>query len=298
MAGYDSRKFSREFSKRTEANLEFIHRIVNCDKLEAGYNDEYKIYLEKVEGAISGIRQDANAIPFVQKKGKNELQNHLHNIANSLKESKVNLENVIIKMMAAHRIENDNLYEVTQLLNSLMGIAVLPYEMHKEYFKNLNDESGMSDANRGKTRKEIREEVRETDAYDELFELIMEFYKEGQWKSTYSSDLDIYNHIKEDTIVFGFLEHLRNAACHSGDNAIIILPLDDGEIIEEILFYDRHDKHGVKQEFAMRLSVAELKQLVPKVAEFYRNTKIGFDDKTSSIRRAENRVNELLKTER
>lgn len=295
MGAYNSQIFSKEFSKRTEDNLDFITRTVERDEKEEQYREEfvhkYKGALDEVGELIKSIREDANAVPGIQKKGKNELKSRLYAVANKLDSGKKELERNLRDLTSTGQIQGDSLYEVTQLLNSLMGIAVLPYEMHKDFFKNVDDEN-RAEVNRGRLLADIQRDVKSAYEYEALLSLIMKLHREGKWISTYFSDLR-GSSINEDKIVFGFLSHLRNATCHSGDNALSILPLDDGQVIKEIVFYDVHLSDR-QQEFAMKLSVEEVRALVKSVAEFYRNSHIGTIDKTESIKAAEKRVNELL----
>ena len=150
MGGYDSRRFSKEFSQRTEDNLDFIIRTVHRDEKEMQYRREfiekYQSALNEVDGLIKSIREDANSIPAAQKKGKNELKSRLFSIANKLNSGKTDLESNLKELVSTDKISNGKLYEVTQLLNSLMGIAVLPYEMHKDFFNKPNKDNELLDS--------------------------------------------------------------------------------------------------------------------------------------------------------
>ena len=89
-----------------------------------------------------------------------------------------------------------------------MGIAVLPYEMHKEYFKHTSDEE-RSKENEGKLLAEIQQPIKNTIQYTNLKHYIKELYINKKWFSTYPNDL--YNGcINEDKVVFSFLGHIRN----------------------------------------------------------------------------------------
>ena len=71
-----------------------------------------------------------------------------------------------------------------------------------------------------------------------------------------------------------------------------ILPLSEGTIIEEILFYDKNIKS--EEEFGMRLSVEEVRKMVKLIAGFYCIPQLGQIDKTETIRNAEKRVKRIL----
>ena len=94
--------------------------------------------------------------------------------------------------------------------------------------------------------------------------------------------------------MFSFLKHVRNAVCHSGDDGTLsILPLSEGTIIEEILFYDKNIIKS-EEEFGMRLSVEEVRKMVKLIADFYCIPQLGQIDKTETIRNAETRVKRIL----
>ena len=274
MGGYNSCRFTKEFSQRTEDNLDYIIKTVHRDSLEQEYRDEfikkYQNILDEVETIVSSLRIDANAVPTMQKKGRNELKSHLHSVASRLDSSKKQLEEKLKDLDSTNNIPGNKLYEVTQLINSMMGIAVLPYEMHKEYFKLISEVKHPED-----NRDSIREDIRSGPEYDDLLNFIRELYRDKKWKTTYKRDLREKNGIREDVIVFQFLRHLRNTVCHSGDDAISILPLDDGQVIREVLFYDTLGENEEIEEFAMRLTIEEVQKLIRLVADFYKNSKVG-----------------------
>lgn len=230
------------------------------------------------------------------------MRRDLHSLVGRIESNKRILEGKLNALARDVSKPDAELYEVTQLLNSLMGIAVLPYEMHKDYFKKIIDEDKRSVQNWGRTHSEIQDSIKAEPEYKQLQEYILELHDEGKWITTYTKEL-VDNQIKKDVVVFAFLRHLRNAVCHSGDNAISILPLTEGRVIEEVLFYDSYDyvsnqkkkdnKIGC-EEFAMRLSVKELRLLVEKVAMFYSDTSIGEIDKTKLINEVENKIKKLL----
>lgn len=293
MGAYDKKEFSKQYSMRTEANLKFIKKTVNRDKeiakANAEFFKEYKSAIELVDNIKDEIRKEANEIANVQKGGKNALKGKLHNVASKLENAKRKLEQNIGSIYSSGDMEGDKLYEVTQLINSLMGIAVLPYEMHKEYFQSV-DEEKRTEVNLGKSLKDIQESIKKTTPYVNLAKHIKFLYENKKWYSTYTSDLKKDGRLCEEKYVFSFLRHIRNSTCHSGDNAMSILPLSEGRVIEKILFYDRSDT----QEFAMSLSVEELEELIDLIAAFYRYTDIGKSDKTQQMEDAEKKVGKLL----
>ncbi len=193
---------------------------------------------------------------------------------------------------------DSELFEVTQLLNSLMGLAVLPYEMHKDFFSRI-------------LQTDIAGFIRLSNSleYKLLTKYIMNLYRDNKWKTSYDSDLRDDGSIDEKKIAIRFLRHIRNAVCHSGNNAISILPLSEGTVIDRVVFYDRipekynfhvRDRNGLQgierpqPKFAMCLSIEELEKLVYKIADLYNNTEIGSINKTRAIKNAEREVEDFL----
>lgn len=301
MSSYDSKRFSKLFSERTLANYQYIYNSVYRNKLEreaqSKFLAEYEKLIDEVNSIKDTLRNEANQMPNIQKRGKNEVKKQLHAIASSLERDGKRLHSEMEKLVSTEVLDGAALYEVTQLLNSLMGIAVLPYEMHKEYFQRV-DEERQSEANRGNGYQENQDSVKSCPEYKALLAYIMQLHEDDKWKSTYKRDLQD-DHVNENNIVFRFLRHMRNVTCHSGDDAISILPLDDGQVITDVMFYDKFESkddtaNPKVEEFAMWLSVSELKDLVFKISEFYSNSEIGNVDRTANIEKAEARVRELL----
>ncbi len=302
MGMYNSRRFSKEFSERTQKNLEYITKYVEPNDREKEFRLQligaYQEIIDYIQSDTKLLHKEIIAIPKPRKNEKSQIKSKLQDLVKRIEVSKMFLETKLNILSSKVSEPDAKLYEVTQLLNSLMGIAVLPFEMHKEYFNKKVDENNRSEINKNRSLSEIQDSIKGEEGYRELKAFILKLYDEGKWVSTYERDRS-EGQIDDRVIVFEFLRHLRNAVCHSGENAISILPLLDGKEIEEILFYDSFDldknKPNKNEEFAMRLTVRELHSLVEKVAMFYSYTSIGEIDKTSTIIKAENRIIELLK---
>ena len=298
MGGYNSKEFSKEFSKRTEKNLKYIYDTV-CEREEENnprdcFARVCKSIIYEIDTVISDLREETNSATKIPKKSRIEVKRKIYSLVDKLDTKKKSLERSINGFTSDKSFPDDHLYEVTQLLNSLLGIAVLPYEMHKEFFSSKIKEDDRSEENFGKSLRDIQDSVKHSVEYDELYKHIMTLYQDRKWVTTYKSDL-YKGQIDKDRVVFRFLYHLRNAACHSGHNGLSILPLDDGHVIDEILFYDQNS-NDENDKFAMRLSVEEVEKLLDKVALFYRNSHIGQIDKTQKIKEIEIKVDHLLKS--
>ncbi len=288
MAGYDSRRFSQMYSERTISNYEFIAEIVNSEEktkeLKEEFFGKYEKLFNEMKEMEEKIREQVRQIPNASK-GKSDIKREAFRIPENLGKARKTLENELNGICPSGAMIGNKLYEVTELLNSMMGIAVLPFEMHREI---LDPKVGYEKYNSDENQRH-RREAETSEEYKVLKRYIQELKENNKWVSSYEND--------KDNIVFGFLKHLRDAAAHSGSDCISILPLDGGEIIEEILFYDVYKpKNEAEQEFAMKLSVEEVIILLKKVADFYNKSHIGEIDKTEKIKNAENKVRKLLAT--
>ncbi len=137
-------------------------------------------------------------------------------------------------------------YEVTQLVNSLFGLIVLPVEEYKG--------RPMKPANGKKDEFES--------AKNQIKEIMETCEKDHRYRCTYG-DRDKPK---------GFIKHLRNAVSHSGNEGIHFIPLTEaGENITGIIFYDRMkdertDKH---LEFCVDLHISELESIVENATRLY-----------------------------
>lgn len=282
MAGYDSRKFSRMYSERTIANYEFIYEIVNSkektDELKHEFFGKYEKCFNEMKEMEAKIREQISQIPKPSK-GKSDIKRDAFRMSENLGKVRKELEKELKDICPSGDMIGNKLYEVTELINSMMGIAVLPFEMHREILDPKEGEKYYRAKN-----QEHRSETLKSLEYKDLEKYINQLKDEKKWYSSYDND--------KKNIVFGFLKHLRDAAAHSGSDCISILPLDGGTVIEEIMFYDINKK--TNEEFAMKLSVEEVQELLKKVANFYNMSNIGDIDKTEKIRNAEDKVRKLL----
>ena len=161
-------------------------------------------------------------------------------------------------------------YEVTQLINSLLGLVLIPMES----LKKEND-------GRITYKNELRKKAPEK--YDEVMNLLERCKDERRIGSTYSSD-------QKEIYVDRFVKHLRNAIAHEG---IAFWPVNEGKI-EKVFFYDRNPQNA-SEEFCVKLSVGELRCLVENIVSLFcqfpqKNNKIGekqqkYDDRLREYQR-------------
>lgn len=279
MGGYDSKRFSKLFSERTIKNLDFISNIVktneNLDELFDEIQD-LKSLLDEVEDLENSLSEAAMNARNISVKKNASISTSIRRIESKIREQRTKLGEELSVLRDRTQSDTSSLFEITQLLNSMMGVAVLPFEMHKEIF-DRKDSNYFSDNN-----IRYREIIKSESTYKDLEKYIMKLKNDGKWNSTYHRD--------NDNVVFGFLKHLRNTVSHSGDGCLCILPLDNGEIITNICFYDSYEN----MEFAMNLSVDEFRQLFCLVGNLYSLSTVAYIDKTDEIKCAEKRIKRML----
>lgn len=152
--------------------------------------------------------------------------------------------------MRSSGYEIADFFEVTQLINSLIGLLVFPEQAGYEYISNNPAD------------------------LKEMLPLLYEYIenKPGRYKNTYrevirgvpfSQSPDEYNSPRN------ILRHLRNAASHK---EMGILPIN-GEIVEgrqqiqEVVFKDRKTKDRTEQRFELRITVEDLEPLLLEIGD-------------------------------
>lgn len=141
-----------------------------------------------------------------------------------------------------------DVYEVTQLINSLFGLLIVPFE----FIKPFKGDGGDAAANNyyAKTEEFL---LKDLEAYKDILELISSLKKGYRYYNSYEFD-----ETHEEIEVLLFLEHIRNSLAHGGDNGISFYPVsaDENERhpISSIIFRDKDtsDKNSI---FVAELSV-------------------------------------------
>ena len=149
-----------------------------------------------------------------------------------IKRTQANLE--VVETIAKSGSESQ-VYEITQLMNSLFGLLIVPYERYKD--KNEDD-------------------IRYVDGYQEIVNFINNIANKNKYYSDYYSD--------KRYKVTSFIRHLRNALAHSGNNQVLYLD-KEGKLIG-VIFCDniKDDNSGEEHEFCVELDFDSLKQIVKK----------------------------------
>ena len=134
--------------------------------------------------------------------------------------------------------------EITQLINSLFGILVLPYEhFHHIIYKNNYP----------------KENIIHHPGYQDILEIIKEAERNNRLCCT-----SIETH--PDWPVRNFLTHMRNALAHSGNKKLYF---DNGvkdDEIEEVYFADFSNK---TKSFCAKFNIGMLRRFKNSVAEFF-----------------------------
>lgn len=135
----------------------------------------------------------------------------------------------------------DELYEVTQLINSILGLVVIP----SETFKNdriCNDMLLMKMA---------------CQEYNMIKDIIKICRSESRYFNNYENNVD-----NEVTL---FINHIRNSVAHGGHWGLHFYPLlNETEPITDIIFYDTdynpNNTNRAFSEFCIKLSIDEIKK--------------------------------------
>jgi hypothetical protein len=155
-----------------------------------------------------------------------------------IKRTKRNLE--VIE--TTEKAGEEEVYEITQYMNSLFGLLIVPYERYKD----LNEYK-----------------LTNVDGYQEIVDFINGIKNKNKYYSSYDSDKKYQ--------VTPFIRHLRNALAHSGKNQIYFL--DDEGKLTGVIFYDYRvdEAKGELSEFCVELDFDSLKELIDKIDELYIN---------------------------
>ena len=168
--------------------------------------------------------------------------------------TKANLE--MINEKAELPLQSGKVYEVTQLINSFLGLVVLPNEKFKKWQEKKNPEM-----------KAVEEKI---------WELLKTCADDNRYFNSYDD--------KESKNVQRFIDHIRNSVSHSGKLGLHFYPVVEGgdSNITHIIFYDsdysillgRNKKspeiaHEKAREFCLKLTIKEAGYLADYIADLY-----------------------------
>ena len=154
---------------------------------------------------------------------------------------------------------NHKHYEVTQLINSMFGMIIVPYEKYKFDFERPNSPYSICE-----------NDLKETKEYYKIALMIIDLEKKGK----------LYNDYNENYLVSAFIKHLRNALAHSGDEGLHFTPVKKDEAIKSIIFYDNNNDGN---KFCTELTIGQIRILIELVYGMYKNIEHykEFDDLTA-----------------
>ena len=133
------------------------------------------------------------------------------------------------KIMFANEFEYQKCYEITQLINSFLGLLVFPKEKYFNFLSSKNN-----DFTHTSTLKKLTNKT-----YDENYE----------------------NTYKENNCERNVIRHLRNAVCH---RRLTIYPLTHNKSteIQKIKFEDVSTQKGYEGEFSLIINIDDLEKIV------------------------------------
>lgn len=188
--------------------------------------------------------------------------NYEHFSADFSKRTKCNLQ--LIERIADPNtpVTKYECYEVTQLLLSVYGMLLIPFEKYKNNPEHTK-------------KKIIRALKKDDDNYDALYRIICNLQQKKRIKSTYN-DID-------DGPVFSFIHHLRNSIAHEGIHFYPLEAYDSGKI-EEIMFCDFDSERGrfnsfeaARKKFCTKVPVEKLRQIIVLIMNMYSGISEDFD---------------------
>lgn len=180
-----------------------------------------------------------------------------------------NLMNTSVRPVASSE-QDVKLYEVTQLINSMYSLLVVPEEIfgiRQQSNKQLETDKAL------KTEFSTREaQLKEYDEYNNILNLIEEL--KSQHRLFYEEDKDTINY-KTNYPVCSFLYNLRNSLCHDGIG-FLPLQIDYGgkptNKIDDIIFEAKSIKNkNIDKDIAFLsvLSVTQLENLLMYISAMY-----------------------------
>lgn len=188
------------------------------------------------------------------------------------------------------------LYDTTQLINSLMGLIILPVEANKKayYFSDLELKN---------TSKKY---------YNKLERILYTCIATKRFYDDYPEDKEkaIKGNNSNRISIGSLINHIRNAVAHGGNNGLHFFPLEENEEITGIVFYDNQlakknnegnqKESAERYEFCIKLNLEELFTLVTSITMLYckyedKNKKV--KEKQAKYNSAMTAINNLLETQ-
>lgn len=168
--------------------------------------------------------------------------------------------NLYLKEREDHAEEKiEGAFEVTQLINSLFGILIMPFESVKAL------KNGQMGAN---AMREVNHKMKVADpiAFDDLAKVIQELKNTRHFYDSYVKDYE------KEIAEISFVHRLRNSLAHSGNNGLRFFPIGEGSQemskIKSIIFCDE-ERNGKGESFVAELSVEQVERVVRSLATIF-----------------------------
>ncbi len=151
-------------------------------------------------------------------------------------------------------------FDVTQLINSMFGILIMPFET----IKSFNKGSNLSVFNMRKIERNMKKASEA--AYQDIVELMNMLMINHWYYDTYSDDW------KEGVKVFSFVRRMRNSLAHGGGSGLHFFPINEGGEITTVLFADNDSSNAEKSSADKGIKTVDNSRELPKA--FYAELKI------------------------
>lgn len=181
----------------------------------------------------------------------------------------------VINDLADDQSQGRRVNEVTQLINSLYGVAVLPYE----FFAERSNDKKKKPKNAFGCALLTPEGIKGEPETGKIWNII----KKAKHRSTYEGEdsaEEIASKDKPDetatkeakgSVVCSFLYHMRNALAHSGNGTVLFWSENEGDPIQSVLFYDERKRKGreKRERYCIELDIPTLCELKDHIAALY-----------------------------
>ena len=186
---------------------------------------------------------------------------------NSLKEfTQDYAERTIANFKAINKLhkqeeKSGEVFEVTQLINSLFGILIMPFESVKATKNGQINPNTFRDIN-------IKMEKANPEAFNDLSVVINELKEAHLLYDSYAKDFE------KDVVEITFVHRLRNSLAHSGDKGLRFYPIGERDqkvgMIKSIIFCDE-EKNAKGESFIAELTVEQVERVVKDLAAIFSN---------------------------
>ena len=174
-----------------------------------------------------------------------------------------------------HETKNSEyeVYEITQLVNSLFSSIVFPYEK----YKSLLTQQEKVFLSQCSNNLDIDDES------NEIFMILKKNYDNKKYFNNYENQKTIPS--KYDESQFSFLvntiSHFRNALSHSGNKRLLFVssynPELQGEEITSIIFMDHYDKDDIKSDFCIELTIKDVKIIRNSITGIFQKIELAYE---------------------